>query len=55
MLNQKHLVTGSLKVASNVREKSLYRNFSREKGSREAEEKIMIAKAKLSKEIIAKP
>ena len=48
-------MTVALKVASNVREKSLHRNLSREKGTREAEEKVIIAKAELSKEIIAKP
>ena len=47
-----HLVTVALKVASNVREKSLYR---KRKSAREAEERLIIAHAELSTEIIAKP
>ena len=42
MLNQKHLLTVALKVASNVREKSLHRNFS-------SEERVIIAKAVLQR------
>ena len=39
-LNPKHLVTGSLKVASNVREKSLHRNISREKECERGRRKV---------------
>ena len=47
--SQKHLVTFPLKVVSNVREKSLYRNLSKEKSAREAEERVIIAKAVLQR------